>query len=80
MRTTIEIDDDVHELVRRRAFEQRRSLGSVISELLKAGLVSQSSQARPRRNLGAFAGLVHVADDFDDTPPEVAAAIEQPLA
>jgi hypothetical protein len=38
VRTTLEIDDDVVALAREIAAEERRSLGSVISELARRGL------------------------------------------
>ena len=38
MRTTLDIDDDVIEAARELAAEERRSLGSVISELARRGL------------------------------------------
>jgi hypothetical protein len=38
MRTTLEIDDDVVAAARELAAHQRRSLGSVISELARRGL------------------------------------------
>lgn len=79
MRTTLEIDDRLHELARRMAFDQRRSLGDVISDLALRGLEQQSVD-RPARSLGQFVGLVHIADDFDDTPSDIDDAIEQPLA
>lgn len=80
MRTTLEIDDDLHAVARRIAFEQRRSLGDVISELVRQGLAATDQRPAERRPLGIFAGLIHIADDFDDTPPDVVAAIDEPLA
>ncbi len=38
MRTTLEIDDDVVAAARELAADQRRSLGSIISELARRGL------------------------------------------
>lgn len=35
MRTTLSIDDDVLERVRRQAVEQRRPIGAVVSDLLR---------------------------------------------
>jgi hypothetical protein len=79
MRTTLEIDDDLHELARRIAFEQRRSLGDVVSELMRQGLAAETKRSREQRPLGIFAGLIHIAEDFDDTPPDVIAALDEPL-
>ncbi|MBM3751949.1 MAG: ribbon-helix-helix protein, CopG family [Acidimicrobiia bacterium] len=38
MRTTLTIDDDVAEIVARRAKERRQSLGQAVSELVRRGL------------------------------------------
>ena len=38
MRTTLDLDDDVIAAARELATEQRRSLGSVVSELARRGL------------------------------------------
>ena len=79
MRTTLEIDDALHEVARRRAFDERRSLGEVISDLALRGLESEKA-ARPRRTLGRYAGLIHVADDFDETPAELFAELDEPMS
>jgi hypothetical protein len=79
MRTTLELDDRLHEVARRRAFEQRRSVGDVISELALRGLESERA-ALPKRTLGRYAGLIHVADDFDETPPDLFAELDEPMA
>jgi hypothetical protein len=76
VRTTIDLDADIHEIARRRAFEERRSIGDVISELARRGL---ELSAAPRK-LGYFAGQVEIADDFDETPTDVASALDEPLA
>lgn len=76
MRTTVTIDDELYEAVRRQAFLERRTLGAVINELLARGLEHQPGTARV---LGAFAGQIVVADDFDDTPEVVEAALEEPV-
>jgi hypothetical protein len=79
MRTTLELDNRLHETARRIAFEQRRSLGDVVSELALRGLEQQAADQRPVRQLGQFAGLIHIADDFDDTPADIDAAVDEPL-
>ncbi len=83
MRTTLVLDDEVYEAARRRAFEQRRSLGAVISELAGRGLEAEVGAAAraepPAIRLGAWAGKVWIADDFDDTPQEWLDAIEEPI-
>ena len=76
MRTTLEIDDKLHEIARQRAFTERRSIGEVISELALRGLERQLT-TRSARPLGRFTGQIVVADDFDETPPEVAASVER---
>ena len=78
MRTTLEIDDRLHEIARRRAFEERRGIGDVISELALRGLESGQASATPRP-LGKFAGQITIADDFNETPVEVADALDTAL-
>lgn len=78
MRTTVTIDDDVYERARRIAFEQRRTLGEVINELLVAGLTTSQTPSG-RRSLGALRGSIWIADDFDETPAEVLSALEDRL-
>ena len=43
MRTTLDVDDDVYFAVKERARLQRRSAGSVLSELARQALVGTSS-------------------------------------
>ena len=45
MRTTLNIDDDVVEAARELAASERRSLGSVISELARRGLTPARVEA-----------------------------------
>lgn len=45
MRTTLEIDDDVVAVARELAGRERRSLGSVISELARRGLEATRVEA-----------------------------------
>jgi len=78
MRTTLVIDDHVYEVVRLRAFQQRRSLGEVVSELALKGLQTEALPTRSRR-LGHWTGPIWIADDFDDTPPEVLDALDEPI-
>ncbi|HET8929314.1 MAG TPA: hypothetical protein VFN21_01525 [Acidimicrobiales bacterium] len=75
MRTTVALDDEVHETLRRKAFEERRSFTDVLNETLARGL---QSETRPRV-LGAFTGRIHVADDFDDDLPEIVEALDEPV-
>ena len=78
MRTTIVIDDHLHEEARRLAFESRRTLSEVINELLAEGLKRvASAPTRPR--LGQFRGSITIADDFNETPSEVLTAVDEPV-
>ena len=78
MRTTVSIDDEIHEAARRIAFESRRTLSEVFNELLTEGLETVNRNAqRPR--LGQLRGTIKIADDFDDTPPEILEALTEPL-
>jgi hypothetical protein len=77
MRTTLELDDRLHEVARRRAFDERRSLGDVISELALRGL--QMSEQRPARRLGLYIGRIHTSEDFNETPADVIEALDEPL-
>lgn len=43
MRTTLTIDDDVAEIVARRAKERRQSLGQAVSELVRRGLAAPTA-------------------------------------
>ena len=75
MRTTLTLDDDVYETARKMAFEQRRPLGAVVSDLARTG-----AAAAPRKvNFGFARGRGWIADDFDETPQEWLDAIEEPI-
>lgn len=78
MRTTLELDDEVHEIVRLRAFTERRSIGDVVSELVRRGLEFEAAQ-RPRRKLGQFAGQIDLADDFNSLPQDLLDDFERSL-
>ena len=78
MRTTVSIDDEIYEAARRIAFESRRTLGDVVNELLGRGLAASGGTGAPRK-LGALRGAVWLADDFDETPADVVAAMETPM-
>lgn len=65
MRTTVLIDDEVYEEVRRIAFESRRTLDEAINELLVEGLKLVASPPA-RRRLGQLRGTITIADDFDE--------------
>jgi hypothetical protein len=78
VRTTVDIDDAVHEAARLRAFQQRRSLGDVLSELASIGLTVVEGERAPRP-IGLYDGQIAIAADFDSTPDVVVEAIERPL-
>ncbi len=78
MRTTLTLDDDVYAAVRQRAFNERRPIGDVVSDLTKRGLAAEL-QDQPARRLGFWAGHGFIADDFDETPKEVLDAMDEPL-
>lgn len=75
MRTTLEIDDALHERARRQAFEERRSIGAVISEWAIRG-AGAKADTRP---LGLFKGTIEIPEDFDEPLPEAIAAVESSL-
>ena len=78
MRTTLVLDDGIYEAARKKAFEERRSLGDVVSEWAAQGQHATAAGS-PKRRLGMFSERIWVADDFDETPDEWVAALEEPL-
>ena len=70
MRTTLDLDDDVVAAARELAAEQRRSLGSVVSELARRGL----TPARVETEDGL--PVIRVPSD---TPPITAAMVRRAL-
>ncbi len=78
MRTTVSLDERIHEEARRIAFESRRTLSEVINELLAEGL-KQVARPPVRRQLGQLRGTITIADDFDETPEEVLDSLAEPL-
>jgi hypothetical protein len=56
MRTTVTIRDELYDAIRRRAFEERRTLGDIVNELIAAGLDTSASSRT--RTLGAFTGQI----------------------
>ena len=78
MRTTIVIDDHLHEEARRLAFESRRTLSDVINELLAEGL-KRMTRAPARRRLGQLRDSITITDDFNETPAEILKALDEPL-
>ena len=78
MRTTVSLDERIHEEARRLAFESRRTFSAVINELLAEGL-KQAARPPVRRQLGQLRGTITIADDFNDTPTEVLDSLSEPL-
>lgn len=52
MRTTLDIDDDVLRAAKERARRERRSAGSVLSELARRGLTATSTAGPARADFG----------------------------
>jgi hypothetical protein len=78
MRTTVDLAEDVYDHVRRQSFEQRRSMGAVLSELARAGM--RGPGARAVRPIGLYDGQGRIADDFDELPDDIAVALDRPIA
>lgn len=78
MRTTLTLADEVYEAARRLAFEQRRPLGDVVSDLVAKGLQAEDG-SRGKRTLGFWSGQGSITDDFNETPPEVSDAVNSTL-
>jgi len=61
MRTTVTLDDDVAEMLRRRARERDVPFKRILNEAIRAGLVGGTPAARPYRmtprDLGARPGV-----------------------
>jgi hypothetical protein len=53
MRTTLQLDDDVFDLVRRLANSRRVSLGRAVSDLVRKGLTTQA-RVRTEKGLVVF--------------------------
>lgn len=77
MRTTLAIRDDLYEAARKRAFDERRTLGDVVNELIERGLTDFAA-TRPRA-LGTLAGQIHITEDFDDVVPDVEIALDESI-
>jgi hypothetical protein len=54
MRTTLNLDDDVVELARALARQEARSLGEVISELVRRGLAPRPTPGQDRNGFPVF--------------------------
>ncbi|MEZ5320853.1 MAG: hypothetical protein R2698_02000 [Microthrixaceae bacterium] len=49
MRTTIDLPQDLHDLARQLAYENKRSMSDVIAQLIRLGLRQTSPPPRPDR-------------------------------
>ncbi len=63
MRTAVTLDDALHETIRRRAFDERRSFTDLLNEVVRSGLTDTARTER--RTLGSVTGKIQIADDFD---------------
>lgn len=78
MCTTVTLDDELHEKIRRRAFEEHRSFTDLLNEVVRRGIAESANTEK--RTLGAFAGKIQVADDFDDDLDDMENALREPIA
>lgn len=72
MRTTLELDDDVVAAARQLASDERRSLGSVVSELARRGLTPARVESE-----GAFPVIRVPAGSPPITPEMVRRAMDE---
>lgn len=77
MRTTLSLRDELYEAARKKAFEERRTLGEVVNDLIARGL--EAGPPPSTRRLGAFAGQITTADDFDDSLGEIEEYLDRPV-
>ncbi len=84
MRTTITLDDDLNEVLKRRAHEQQLPFKQVVNETLRAGLMDRPTSAKPYRmkpsDMGVrpFANLtkaLDLASELEDS--EIVRKLEQ---
>ena len=79
MRTTLSLDDEVYSVARQRAFDEHRSVGDVVSSLIRKGLEAEKAGRTPRP-LGKFRGQIVMSEDFNDTPADVVTSINTPFS
>jgi hypothetical protein len=72
MRTTLNLDDDVYEFVRRYADARSQSVGNAVSELVRRGLEAPLRT----RIVNGF----HMVDIPSDTPPVTTEQVRRLLA
>jgi hypothetical protein len=68
------IDDDLHTRLKERAGSERRSLNSLVSELLEEGVAKDDAHAQLRKRADAL-GLLYVPPRPKRTPPSRDAVI-----
>jgi hypothetical protein len=79
MRTTLSLDDEVYSVARQRAFDEHRSVGDVVSSLVRKGLEAEKAVRAPRP-LGKFRGQITMSEDFNDTPADVVTSMNTPFS
>ena len=79
MRTTLSLDDEVYSVARQRAFDEHRSVGDVVSSLVRKGLEAEKAVRVPRP-LGKFRGQISMTEDFNDTPADVVTSVDTPFS
>ena len=72
MRTTLQIDDDVYEVVRSLAAAERRSFGEIVSRLVRQGLAPRADV----RERNGFPVFEVPAGQHPITPDMVKSALE----
>jgi len=66
-----------YEAARKGAFEERRTLGKVVNDLIARRL--EAGPPESTRRLGAFAGQITIADDFDAPLGEIEEYLDRPV-
>ena len=71
-RTQVQLDDETRELLRKRAFQEKRSISTVARELLREALRTvPKRRKKPRYDLSSIIGIIRndpadVAEHHDD--------------
>ncbi len=76
MRTTIELDPDLHEAVRRQAQRQNLSLARLLGRLVEQGLRAASDQAPPTQKSGRFTVIAPATPDARVTSEQIQKLID----
>ena len=77
MRTTIELDPDLHETVRRQAQRQNLSLARLLGRLVEQGLRAGTEQALPTRKSGRFTVIAPATPGARVTSEQVQKLIDE---